>query len=62
MVLYPDVQRKVQEDLDSVVGSTRLPEFADHASLPYIEAIVNEILRWPVVFPIGTWPRHALAV
>ncbi|KAK8119960.1 uncharacterized protein PG998_004586 [Apiospora kogelbergensis] len=41
---------KAQADLDRVVGRGRLPTFEDRARLPYIDAIVNEVLRWrPVV-------------
>lgn len=41
MTLYPDVQRKAQAELDLVVGSERLPTFADRDRLPYINAIVS---------------------
>lgn len=45
-VLYPAVMKKAQAELDAVVGSDRLPSFDDKARLPYIDAIVKEILRW----------------
>lgn len=54
MVLYPEVQRKAQEEIDDVVGSDRLPTFADRESLPYINALCAEILRWIPVGPLGT--------
>ena len=53
MALYPDVQRKAQAELDAVVGSHRLPDFGDRASLPYVDAIVREALRWMPVAPLG---------
>ena len=37
MVRYPEVQRKVQEELDEVVGLQRLPSMKDKAELPYTE-------------------------
>ena len=37
MVRYPEVQRKVQEELDEVVGFQRLPSMKDKAELPYTE-------------------------
>ncbi|KAL4808097.1 cytochrome P450 [Aspergillus unguis] len=52
MVLYPEVQRKAQEELDRVVGD-RLPRFDDRANLPYIGALVKEVLRWYPVAVIG---------
>lgn len=45
MLLYPDVMRKAQDELDAVVGA-RCPGFADKESLPYIDALVKETLRW----------------
>ncbi|XP_046401825.1 methyl farnesoate epoxidase-like [Ischnura elegans] len=45
MVLFPDVQRKVQEELDSKVGKERLPSLKDKERLPYTEATVQEVLR-----------------
>lgn len=53
MALYPDVQKKAQEELDRVIGPNKLPSFADRSQLPYIEAIVNESLRWHPVAPMG---------
>ncbi|KAI0721291.1 cytochrome P450 [Cerioporus squamosus] len=53
MSLYPDVQKKAREELDAVVGSTRLPNVADRANLPYINAIVKETLRWHTVTPLS---------
>ena len=45
MVLHPECQRKAQEEIDSVVGSDRLPQFNDRDSLLYVEAVVQETLR-----------------
>ncbi|BCS21176.1 cytochrome P450 [Aspergillus puulaauensis] len=53
MALYPAVQKKAQEELDRVIGPNKLPTFADRAKLPYIEAVVNESLRWHPVAPMG---------
>ena len=53
MTLYPDVQTKAQAYLDSVIGVARLPEFSDRPSLPYIDAMVLEILRWHPAVPLG---------
>ncbi|OKL57715.1 hypothetical protein UA08_06907 [Talaromyces atroroseus] len=53
MTLFPEVQRKAQEEIDRVVGTGRLPEIADRPSLPYIDAMVKEVLRWHPVTPMG---------
>lgn len=53
MTLYPGIQRKAQEELDRVIGSDRLPTFADRDRLPYISALVMEVLRWIPIGPLG---------
>ena len=60
MALYPEVQRKAQKELDAVVGTKRLPDFSDQPSLPYIAAIVKELLRWHPATPMGV-PHRSLA-
>ncbi|CAL1715497.1 unnamed protein product [Somion occarium] len=52
MVLHPKVQNKAQQEIDTVVGSERLPDYSDRDSLPYVDAIVNETLRWHPVVPL----------
>ena len=59
MLHYPDVMRKAQAELDAVVGPHRLPDFSDMPSLPYLRAIVKELLRWRVVVPLGV-PHRSL--
>ncbi|KAF7338938.1 Cytochrome P450 [Mycena venus] len=53
MIANPEAQRRAQAEIDSVVGNDRLPNFTDEASLPYVSAIVKEVLRWRVVTPIA---------
>ncbi|TBU41985.1 cytochrome P450 98A3 [Dichomitus squalens] len=60
MALYPQAQEKAQAELDAVVGTERLPEFSDRPSLPYIDALVQELLRWYPVTPIGV-PHRVVA-
>jgi cytochrome P450 len=53
MMMFPDVQKKAQEELDRVIGGGRLPTSADKGTLPYIDAIVKETHRWHPVLPMG---------
>ncbi|KAG1739604.1 cytochrome P450 [Suillus lakei] len=53
MVSYPNVQRRAQAEINLVIGRDRLPTFKDRASLPYVEAILRETLRWEPVGPLG---------
>ncbi len=54
LVIYPEVQRRAQAELDAVVGRDRLPTFDDRPRLPYIDAFCKELMRWQMVTPIGT--------
>ncbi|KAF9443424.1 cytochrome P450 [Macrolepiota fuliginosa MF-IS2] len=54
MLLYPDVQRKAQQELDSIIGSDRLPDFSDKPSLPYLSAILTSVdVFWNPIAPMG---------
>ena len=53
MALYPEVQKKAQAEIDTVVGPNRLPDFHDRPFLPYINAIIKESSRWNLVVPLG---------
>jgi len=59
MIIFPDVQKKAQAELDEVVGRGQLPTFADYENLPYIRALVMETLRWRPVDPQGI-PRRVV--
>jgi cytochrome P450 len=52
MALYPEVQKKAQADIDQLM-SNRLPTHDDFDSLPYIRAIIKEVVRWGPVVPLG---------
>ncbi|KAI0657965.1 cytochrome P450 [Cubamyces menziesii] len=60
MAMFPEAQRKAQAELDAVVGPDRLPDFSDMNALPYVTALVKEVLRWHVVAPIGV-PHRSVA-
>ncbi|OQV16630.1 Cytochrome P450 2E1 [Hypsibius exemplaris] len=45
MILHPEVQRKVQAEIDAYIGNSRLPNLADKAKLPYTDAVTIEIHR-----------------
>lgn len=52
MMLFPDVQKRAQAELDQVLGD-RLAVCADRDALPYIWATVLEIYRWHPIGPMG---------
>ncbi|XP_024916279.1 steroid 17-alpha-hydroxylase/17,20 lyase isoform X2 [Cynoglossus semilaevis] len=49
---YPQVQRHIQEELDTKVGSGRSPKLSDRGNLPYLEATIREVLRIRPVAPL----------
>ncbi|ETE60721.1 Cytochrome protein, partial [Ophiophagus hannah] len=53
---FPNVQAKAQEEIDDVVGANRSPSIEDRMKLPYINAFVHEILRFPQI-SIENFPR-----
>jgi hypothetical protein len=61
MVLYPDIQRHAQAVIDSVIGTDRLPTFEDRSSIPYIDAVLRETLRWHPIGPLGNSTHRAIS-
>lgn len=53
MMLFPEAAREAQEEIDRVVGAARLPDWEDEKALPYVRALVKEILRWRPVNKFG---------
>ncbi|KAI0358999.1 cytochrome P450 [Trametes cingulata] len=45
MLEHPDIQLRAQAEIDCVIGSDRLPSYEDRESLPYVDAIMTEVLR-----------------
>uniref|UniRef100_A0A8C0UED2 Cytochrome P450 2J2-like n=1 Tax=Cyanistes caeruleus TaxID=156563 RepID=A0A8C0UED2_CYACU len=59
MAAYPHIQgRKVQQEIDAVVGQCRQPSMADKEKMPYTSAVLSEVLRMGNVVPLGV-PRMA---
>ncbi|EIN11187.1 cytochrome P450 oxidoreductase [Punctularia strigosozonata HHB-11173 SS5] len=53
MVKNRDVQLRAQKEIDDIVGTSRLPTFADLERLPYVAALHTELLRWHTIGPMG---------
>jgi cytochrome P450 len=53
MVTFPEVQRRAQAELDTIVGRDRLATFDDAPRLPNVRAIIEEILRRRPSAPLG---------
>ncbi|XP_051638162.1 cytochrome P450 2J4-like isoform X2 [Manacus candei] len=59
MLAYPDIQEKVQKELDAVLSPSHLICYEDRKKLPYTNAVVHEILRFSSIVLI-TIPREAV--
>ncbi|XP_055027258.2 steroid 17-alpha-hydroxylase/17,20 lyase [Misgurnus anguillicaudatus] len=52
LVHNPQVQKKIQEELDAKIGKDRHPQLCDRGNLPYLEATIREVLRIRPVSPL----------
>lgn len=53
MARYPEIQRRIQQEVDSVIGTDRLPSVRDRVNLPYTSAAIKEVLRWYPALPLS---------
>ncbi|XP_049740484.1 cytochrome P450 2D17-like [Elephas maximus indicus] len=53
MLLHPDVQRRVQQEIDEVIGQVRQPQMEDQARMPFTTAVVHEVQRFGDIVPLG---------
>jgi len=49
-ICFPESLKKLQAELDNVVGRDRMPTFDDERSLPYLIAFIKEVTRWRLQF------------
>ncbi|XP_037087669.1 cytochrome P450 1A1-like [Pollicipes pollicipes] len=52
LVLHPDVQARAAAEVDEVVGHDRTPAIDDMLAMPYLEAVIEETMRWMPALPI----------
>lgn len=53
MVTHPDVQHKIQAELDEVLGQNRLPTPTQSQQLEYLQAVWRESMRLDPPAPLG---------
>lgn len=53
LVLRPELVKVAQAEIDTVVGRERIPELNDRDNMPYMEALLQEVMRMCSVAPLG---------
>ncbi|XP_066211494.1 cytochrome P450 2E1 [Saccopteryx leptura] len=53
LMKYPEIEEKLHEEIDRVIGPSRIPAFKDRLEMPYMDAAVHEILRFINLLPIN---------
>ncbi|XP_067850005.1 vitamin D 25-hydroxylase isoform X2 [Heptranchias perlo] len=59
MALYPNIQEKVHHEIDTIVGKNQIPSLENKPHMPYTEAVLQEVLRFCNIAPLGIF--HATA-
>uniref|UniRef100_A0A7N1A0G8 Cytochrome P450 n=1 Tax=Kalanchoe fedtschenkoi TaxID=63787 RepID=A0A7N1A0G8_KALFE len=60
MVVHPEIQSKVHQELDRVVGRSRRVKESDVASLRYLSGVIKEVLRMHPPGPLLSWARLSI--
>ncbi|XP_072035594.1 cytochrome P450 2U1-like [Amphiura filiformis] len=53
LIANPDIQLRVQNEIDHVVGRNRLPRLTDRSQMPYTQATIHEVQRISSVVVLG---------
>ena len=53
LVVIPQIQEKMRQEIDSVVGRDRKIMMQDKQMLPYCEAVIAEVERFASIVPLG---------
>ncbi|KAG8175381.1 hypothetical protein JTE90_007392 [Oedothorax gibbosus] len=52
-VAFPEVQKKIHQEIDTVLDTERFPSYQDRFNMPYTEAAICELMRWKTIIPMN---------
>ncbi|XP_069584382.1 cytochrome P450 2B4-like isoform X3 [Ranitomeya imitator] len=52
MIKYPEIQKKVQNEIENVIGSAQ-PQIEHRKEMPYTDAVIHEIQRFGDIAPVS---------
>ncbi|NWI93343.1 CP2J2 protein, partial [Pitta sordida] len=58
MAVHPDIQARVQAEIDAIIGRARQPGLEDRNNMPYTNAVIHEVQRKANIIPFNV-PRMA---